>query len=592
LADIPNPDTLVIVTIGDAETLDPANAYDSASGDAQYQVYDCLLEYVGGSLSEYAPRLVTIVPTIDNGLVSPLEGGGYLVSMQLRDGVTFQNGNALTPSDVEYTFERFQVTDSAGGPQWMLFNAFYGFDFNVLEDLIDEYGEDGAKQKIQDSVAVVGDAVVFKIAISPALFYDSIAAQGAYWGGILDEEWCIENGCWPQTWDIELGTDYRIGADASSSPIYNIANGTGPYKVIEWRPLEEMRFEAYADFWGGWEGNHVQNVVIKSVDEWGTRKLMFEQGDADICYVPRQYRDQMTGTAGVRTVYGYPILSNSAMMFMGGISPDSTMIGSGQLDGQGIPPDFFSDVNVRKAFSYCFDWDVYTTQAWLGEASQAWSCIPSSLPGVLKDEDYRYHLDLEKAEEYFRLAWNGEVWEKGFKMTLEYNLGNDQRKTASEILEMSIESLNPKFQIDVLGLDWPTHLAAQRAHQQAMHVTGWGADYGNIYNFAYPYYHSLGTFMQFQLLGIDAMDALLLEAVNTGSAETYAEIQKLAYDLAPNIPLVDANGRRWERTWVHGRYVHPTGPNYTFYTIWKAEEGPGHTIDLVNYPDMLVEEWQ
>ena len=29
-------------------------------------------------------------------------------------------------------------------------------------------------------------------------------------------------------------------------------------------------------------------------------------------------------------------------------------IGSGKLDGNGIPPDFFADINVRKAFLHAF----------------------------------------------------------------------------------------------------------------------------------------------------------------------------------------------------------------------------------------------
>ena len=37
------------------------------------------------------------------------------------------------------------------------------------------------------------------------------------------------------------------------------------------------------------------------------------------------------------------------------LSGDYTLIGSCKLDGNGIPPDFFSDVHVRKAFNYCFD---------------------------------------------------------------------------------------------------------------------------------------------------------------------------------------------------------------------------------------------
>lgn len=593
VAQVKNPDTLIIVTIGDQETSDPANAYDNASGNTIGNVYESLLRYVGGSM-DLEPSLATIVPSLDNGLISPTADGYTLVTFPIRSGVKFHSGNVLTPADVEYTFERFQVTDSTGGPQWMLFNGLYGFEFNVLEDLIAEFGEDGAKQKIQESVQVVGDSVVFKLKGPARVVFDSVLNNNCYWGGVMEKAWCIDNGAWPGTWDIALGTDYRIGADASSSPLYNVSNGTGPYVFTEWIPLEERRFAAFADYWGGWAGDHVQNVVIRSMDEWGTRKLTFLQGDADICYVPTQYKEQMEYTPGIRTVFGYTILSNRGLMFMNQIDVGSPMIHSGEFDGQGIPPTFFEDVHVRRAFNYCMDSPTYAEQAWLGEAQPAWNSIPPSLPGSFKDENYRYHYDLEKAEEEFKLAYDGALWDIGFKMTLEYNLGNDQRKVAAEIVELSIEGLNPLFQVEVLGLDWPSHLAASRANQFAAHVTGWGADYPHIYNFAYPYYHSLGTFMQFQQLGIADMDDMILAAVQTpfpAANDLWADVQKLAYDLAPNVPLVDAAGRVWERTWVNGRYFHNTGVNYYFYGIWKAEGGPGYLVDTVNFPSMQVSEW-
>src|SRR5690606_41348584 len=45
------------------------------------------------------------------------------------------------------------------------------------------------------------------------------------------------------------------------------------------------------------------------------------------------------------------------------LSAESAYIGSGQLDGNGIPPTFFSDINARKAMNYCFNYDVYISEA-------------------------------------------------------------------------------------------------------------------------------------------------------------------------------------------------------------------------------------
>ena len=46
-------------------------------------------------------------------------------------------------------------------------------------------------------------------------------------------------------------------------------------------------------------------------------------------------------------------------------------IGSNKLDGNGVPPTFFDDVHIRKAFAYAFDWDTVINEVWNGEAVQS-----------------------------------------------------------------------------------------------------------------------------------------------------------------------------------------------------------------------------
>ncbi|MFW9896240.1 MAG: hypothetical protein ACFFD7_10590 [Candidatus Thorarchaeota archaeon] len=48
--------------------------------------------------------------------------------------------------------------------------------------------------------------------------------------------------------------------------------------------------------------------------------------------------------------------------------PTSPYIGSGALDGTGIPTDFVSDLNVRKAFAYVFDYEFAINLLSSGEA--------------------------------------------------------------------------------------------------------------------------------------------------------------------------------------------------------------------------------
>ena len=108
----------------------------------------------------------------------------------------------------------------------------------------------------------------------------------------------IENG----DWDDDCAT-WQNWADPSAEEtlLFNKANGTGPYMLDHWTPGEEIVLTANENYWRTepmWEGGpsgpaSIKRVVIKNIDEWGTRLAMFEAGDADYIYVPPQYRPQL-----------------------------------------------------------------------------------------------------------------------------------------------------------------------------------------------------------------------------------------------------------------------------------------------------------
>jgi peptide/nickel transport system substrate-binding protein len=418
-----------------------------------------------------------------------------------------------------------------------------------------------------------------------------------YWGYIVDKAYSITNGCWPMDYDIELGVDYKMGPEGSASPVYDAPNGTGPYMLNLWLPVEQVILEKYDGYWGGWEGQHVDYMITFNISEWSTRRTMFEGGDLDICNVPRQYMEQIMGTEGIRTVYGYATAGNSGVMMLSQTNPQSPYIHSGQLDGEGVPPDFFNDVDVRKAFCYSFDSQTYADQIYLGEAIPSYSQLPVIF-GDAVYPTYVYGLDLEKAEQHFRAAFGGALWTTGFKLTLAYNIGNDMRRASLEILEGTIESINPLFDVEVVGLEWASFLPAFQSNQIPLYRSGWGADYIHPYNFIQPYYHSQGNFMNPQGFGTPEIDAKIAEIGATADTAELnrlcIEVQQWALDGAYTIPMVDPTGRYWERTWVNGVTFHSMGAssgNFKLYGVYKAEDGPGFIVDSILFPNMQVQQW-
>ena len=543
--EIKNPDTLIVADYGTVDSLDPAYAYDTASGCRIINIYEFLVFWDREKTDEFVPMLATKVPSVENGLIS---SDGLSYTFPIRKGVRFHNGEVLTPEDVEYSIERAMVQDRPGGPVWMLLEPLLGLGSTRSKGEIVVDFED-----IDKAVEVKGNNVVFHLKQPYPPFLSILANQ---WGGIVSKKFVIENGGWPGT--AETWKNFN-GPEPGKEILHNIACGTGPFKLERWDPAVETVLVRNDDYWR--EPAKLKRVVSKYIEEWTTRKLMFLAGDVDVVMVDRQYMMEMEGVEGIRIHKDLATLQNGSAFYNFKINPEGNPdIGSGKLDGEGIPPDFFSDKDVRLAFSYSFDWDIYLRDAWFNEAWQPASPIVRGLPYLNPDQAV-YGYDRAKAEEHFKKALGGELWEKGFKMTILYNTGNAQRRTASHIFEDNIEVMNPKFSIDVRPVEWATYLDDLIAKKLTLFIIGWLADYPDPHNFVYPYMYSQGTFAEWQSYANSRVDALIELGIATvvpqERKDIYYEVQAIYYEDAPSIGLYQPLGRRYERDWVKGWYFNP-----------------------------------
>jgi peptide/nickel transport system substrate-binding protein len=585
LAQKTDPKTFVYAMFGDVDSLDPAYAYDTASGEVIHQCYDNLVAYDGNKLDAFVPMLATQVPTKANGLIS---ADGKTIKFPIRKGVKFHNGDILTPADVEYTFERAMLADPAGGPIWMFFEPLLGVQ--TLRDVVPMVGgpekfDDMSKldpailRKVYDKVAktveVEGDYVVFRLAM-PYEPFMQILAKGGSWSSIVNKKWMIANGAWdgkPDTW-VKW-----YDPPKESMTLYERTMGTGPFKVETWdRSGGQIVFKRHDGYWQG--PAKLETVFIKYIDETNTRILMLKTGEADAAYVDRQYLSQVRNVPGIVVIENLPVITNTTLLFNFTIPVEGNedIVGSGKLDGNGVPSNFFADVNVRRAFAYAFDYDTYIQQVMEGRALKPVGPAPQILPYVNKNQEW-FKYDLKKAEAEFKKAFGGELWNKGFKLTILYNTGNELRKTAAEILEANIESINPKFKIDVQGMQWSTYLGKLRASALPVFFMGWHMDYPDVHNFYFPYMHSAGAFAGYCGQGlIDLAKAEFDPLINQGisastsaeRAEVYKKLQALAFEKAVAMFYIEPTEERVHRDWVKGFSFHPANSaRYDFYSLWK-----------------------
>lgn len=617
-----NPDTLMMITgAGEPETLDPAWTYETAGSSTELNLYEGLVFFKREKVDEYIPALATDWTMSDDGLE-------YVFN--IREGVKFHQGGTLEPHDIAYTLHRNMLQGRLDGFQWILYEAFFGPELSTssIKEFATAYAEKEEFEELSpDEIVEVCEAIKSNIVADDAAgtvtmkFFQPVPWLFAllsqqFMGGTVDQEWMIENG----DWDNDCAT-WPKWADpaAQDSLLFNQANGTGPYMLDHWTPNEELVLVANEEYWRTepmWEGGpsgiaKIPRVVIKNIDEWGTRLSMFEAGDADQIYVPAVYRSQMDEQMGLLCfiddasceeansngyIKGYrqlplPFITIAAMNWAINTEGGNPYIGSGQLDGNGIPPDLFADIHVRRAFNYCFDFDAMIQESLSGEGIQAQGPILKDMMGYLKDAPAPFTYDLAKCEEEFKLADvdkdgipagedDDDIWNKGMYFQIAYNTGNDTRLLGSEILKAGLEAVNPSFNVSVVGMPWPVMLESRRQGKLPVTVAGWVEDFHDPHNWVQPFLYSQGNMGRVMNLNPElaaSIDGMIL----AGAKETdvakrtaiYEEIQKAATENAISIWMYQALDGVHFQKWISGYIFNPAFGNPErafFYGLTKT----------------------
>lgn len=556
---VKNPDTFTLAEIQDVSSLDPAVPYEGSSQSLIQNVYETLIGFKGSSLSEFEPRIAEKVPSLKNGLVS---ADGRTYRFPIRKGVKFHDGTEVAPEDVRYSLLRFMIEDPSGGPAGLLLEPIAGtpstrnssgtvtLDFDALEK----------------RVRVEGRDVVVEL---PRPFGPFLSVM-ARWSYVLPKAWCAAHG----DWDGSAAT-WRNFNDPpkEKSYLFDHMNGAGPFKLVRWeRTARYTLLERHDGYWRG--PAKLRRVLVKTVPELNTRKLMLQAGDADLIETPRPYVSQLVGLPGVRLADKLPRLqTDPALFFTVKINPVANPdIGSGKLDGDGIPPDFFADPDVRKGFAYAFDYEALRRDTFKGTAARALGPIPPWVPGSDAGAPHYDH-DPGKAEALLRKAWGGKVWDKGFKFTLTYNTGGEVREAAAQILKKGVERLNPKFRVDLRGVDWANFVDKGQRRLMPLFARGWVADYPDAHNFIYAFYHSQGRYPSAQGFADPELDKMIEKAVSEPSparrAALYKKILARGHEDCPAVFTVHPAGVYAMRDWVKGFVDNPVNLGVYYYPIEK-----------------------
>lgn len=186
-----------------------------------YPLHDALIKPMPGD--DMAPSLATAWRESDDGRTYDFE---------LRQGVTFHNGDPFTAEDVQFTFERYKGASA---------------------------GE--LKQKVKAIEIVNAHHIRFHLHEPWPDFITFYGTMATGVGWIVPKRYIEKNG-----------------NDAfKANPI-----GLGPYRLVSHQPGIEVVFEAFPNYWR--KTPHVKRLVMKSVPEATTRLAMLKRQEADVAY--------------------------------------------------------------------------------------------------------------------------------------------------------------------------------------------------------------------------------------------------------------------------------------------------------------------
>lgn len=522
-------------------TLDPANSFDAVSRLVGGNIYESLLTFKDGSLTgEFEPLLASQVPTIENGLISK---DRLTYTFPIRQGVRFHDGSTMTAEDVRYSFLRFILLDTEGGPAALLLKPLLG-----VASTRDASGKRVISFKdAARAVAVKDGRVVFTLKKPDSSFLKILASQPI----ITSMAWAAAQ----KDWDGSESTWVSFnGRPVDQTGLHTRTNGTGPFRLAS-AADDELLLTRHDEYWR--RPSSLEHVRLKFVPNSGLRLFMLQAGDADSSYLEDSFRPYAKAAKGLRVIENLPNENLGEILFFNfKIDAEANeMLGSGRLDGAGIPPDFFSDIDVRRGFAWAFDYDQFANAAYGTRARRVRGTFPPSMAPSADGEPYVK--DLKKAREAFQKAFGGEVWKKGFVLPVVYSSNNLSREVAAEALRNGLKEVNPLFKVQLHPIqNSQEYYAALERRKFPLFINFYYTDYPDPHSYAFGLLQSQSYYPKYQSFSDPEIEALIekgaAEADPAARKAIYHQISVLVEKVLPHLYTYTAPPLRVCGDWVTG----------------------------------------
>ena len=463
----------------DPRSLDPALSTDVPTGRAVGYVFDGLVRFTPAA--EVEPGLAT------RWEVSP---DGLTYTFHLRRGVTFHDGSALAARHVVRSFERVLDPKSRGGRAEPLMPIRGARDFNA-----------GKAPRVSGLAAPDDSTVVITLAEPLAIFPKLLAMPVA---SVIPDS---------------------VPENFGEHPV-----GSGPWKFVEWRHDDYIRFAANERYWGG--RPKADSLLARIIPEPSTAVAEFESGNVDVLQVPEGETRQWDQTDERKAL----LQSVPALRFVH-VAINTTR---GPL----------KDARVRRAINHAVDVDAILSQLFSGRGRRAAGVIPPVLGGA-DSARTPYAFDVARARQLLA--------EAGHPNGIDVQLWTSQTPVyvrMSETIQGYLAQAGIRAKI--VQRDASSTREAARKGETDMVVRDWYADYPDADNFLSPLLASTnkGVGGNYSFYASPDFDRLVTQARReqdeAARSALYARADSAAFADAPMLFLLFYNELYAVQPWVRG----------------------------------------
>ena len=468
----------------DPRSLDPALSTDVPTGRAVGYLFDGLLRFTPDAKVE--PGLATRYETSPDGKV---------YTFHLRQGVKFHDGTPFVAANVVSSFQRVLDPAQRGGRGWPLFPIAGARAFT-----------DGKTKSVSGLAAPNDSTVVITLAEPLAIFPKLLAMP------------------------VAAIVPPSAGKDFGEHPI-----GTGPWKLVEWRHDDYIRFAANKEYWAG--APKADSLTARIIPEGSTKVAEFEAGNVDVLLVPEADSRQWSQTDEKQAT----MTSVPALRFI----HLSINTKRGPL----------ADVRVRQAINQAVDTKGILQRLVSGRGRVAAGVIPPILPGA---DTTRTPYAYDPAAAKRLLA------EAGYPNGIDVELWTSTTPIFVRMAETIQSYLNAVgIRTKLVQRESASAREAARKGDVDLFIREWFADYPDAENFLFPLLHSSntgvgGNYSFYSNPEFDRIvDASRREQDDAKRVALYQRADSIAFHDAPVLFLFFYNDLYAIQPWISG-FAPPT----------------------------------